>query len=35
VVEKYMRENPEMLHRSAAEIAAVALMFAFPCGNSK
>jgi hypothetical protein len=31
VVEKYMRENPEILHKSASFITGTALLFAFPC----
>jgi hypothetical protein len=34
VVEKYMRENPQMLHQDAAVVAVSALMLAFPCRTS-
>jgi Rap1a immunity proteins len=31
VVEKYLRDNPAILHRPAGLIAGIALMLAFPC----
>jgi hypothetical protein len=34
VVEKYMQENPQILHQDAAVVAVSALMLAFPCKTS-
>jgi hypothetical protein len=35
IIEKYLKDHPEMLHKQAAFLAAEALMAAFPCpGNS-
>jgi hypothetical protein len=33
VVEKYMRDHPEKLHRNAAIVVGSALLLAFPCKN--
>lgn len=33
IVEKYMRDHPEDLHRSARSVAGTALVLAFPCNK--
>jgi hypothetical protein len=33
IVEKYMRDHPELLHKSARAVAGTALVLAFPCNK--